>query len=74
MQWTALSLKTEPNLHLAEKYETNEKQKKASTLWKKDYSVRNFTSFLTTAREMLKNKGKNPDKMCQLIFLKIYPQ
>ena len=33
-----------------------------------------FTSVLTIAREMAKTKGKNPDKMCQLIFLKIYPQ
>ena len=41
---------------------------------KKDYSVRHFTSVLTTVREIPKNKGKNPDKMCQLIFLKIYPQ
>ena len=42
MQWTALSLKTEPNLHLAEKYETNEKQKKASTLWKKRLFSKKF--------------------------------
>ena len=41
---------------------------------KKDYSVRHLTSVLTTARAIPKNKGKNPDKMCQLIFLKIYPQ
>ena len=39
---------------------------------KKDYLVRHFTSVLN--REKPKNEGKNPDKMCQLIFLKIYPQ
>ena len=39
----------------------------------KDYSVRHFTSTLT-AREIPKTQGKNPDKMCQLNFLKIYPQ
>ena len=33
-----------------------------------------FTSVLTIAREMAKTKGKNSDKMCQVIFLKIYPQ
>ena len=34
-----------------------------------------FTSILTIAREIpQKIEGKNPDKMCQLIFLKIYPQ
>ena len=38
----------------------------------KDYSVRNFTSVLTTAREI--PKRKNPDKMCQLISMKVYPQ
>ena len=41
---------------------------------KKRLFSKNFTSVLTTAREKPKNKGKNPDKMCQLIFLKIYPQ
>ena len=41
---------------------------------KKRLFSKNFTSVLTTAREIPKNKGKNPDKMCQLIFLKIYPQ
>ena len=41
---------------------------------KKDYSVRHYTSVLTTAREIPKNNGRNPDKMCQLIFLKTYPQ
>ena len=52
---------------------TQIKNKNRSFLKKKDYSVRHFTSVLTTAREILK-KGKNPDKMCQLLFLKIYPQ
>ena len=33
-----------------------------------------FPSVLTIAREMAKTKGKNFDKMCQLISLKIYPQ
>ena len=34
-----------------------------------------FTSVLTIARELpQENKGKNPDKVCQLIFLIIYPQ
>ena len=75
MQWTALYLKTKPNQHLAGKYDTNQKQKKASHFWrKKRYSVRHFTSVLTTARETPKSKEKNPEKMCQLIFLKIYPQ
>ena len=30
-----------------------------------------FTSVLTIAREMAKTKGKNTEKICQLIFLKI---
>ena len=34
-----------------------------------------FSSVLTIAREIpKKTKGKNADKMCQFIFLKIYPQ
>ena len=34
-----------------------------------------FISVVTIAREMPKIiKGKNPDRMCLLIFLKIYPQ
>ena len=34
-----------------------------------------FTSVLTIARELpQKNKGKNPDKVCQLAFLISYPQ
>ena len=40
---------------------------------KKYYSIRHFTSAWTTAREIPK-KGKDPDKMCQLIFQKIYSQ
>ena len=47
-------------------------KKKSDHFCKKDYSVRHITSALTTARKIPKNKGKNPDKMCQLIFLKIY--
>ena len=34
--------------------------------------LRHFSYLLT--RKMSKTKGKNPDKMCQLISLKIYPQ
>ena len=33
-----------------------------------------FTSVLTIVRDISQKNGKNPDKMCQLIFLKIYPQ
>ena len=51
------------------------KTKKQQTIsGEKDYSVRHFKSVLTTTREIPKNKEKNPDKMCQLIILKIYPQ
>ena len=50
------------------------KKKKQAISGEKDYSVRHFKSVLTTSREIPKNKGKNPDKMCQLMFLKIYPQ
>ena len=42
----------------------------AGQFWKK----RLFKSVLTIAGEMTKTKGKNPDKMCQLIFLEINPQ
>ena len=52
----------------------NQKQKRQAISGKRDYSVRNFISVLKTARKIPKNKGKTPDKMCQLIFLKIYPQ
>ena len=31
-------------------------------------------SILTKVREMPKTKVKNPGKMCQLIFLEIFPQ
>ena len=42
--------------------------------WKKIlFSKTFFASVLTTAKEMPKTKGKNPEKMCQLIFQKIYP-
>ena len=54
------------------KSKTN-KKKKARHFCKKDYSVKHFTSVLNKAREIPKNKGKNPDKMCQLIFQKMYP-
>ena len=50
------------------------KKRQAISGKKKDFSVRHFTSVLTTAREIPKHKWKNLDKMCQLIFLKIYPQ
>ena len=60
--------------YLAGKYDTNQKLKKADHFWKKGFSVRHFTLVLTTAEEISKNKGNNPDKMCQLIFLKIDPQ
>ena len=74
MQWTVFSLKTKINQHLADKYDTNQKQKKRSAIsTKKDYSVRHFTSVLTTPREIPKNKRKNPEKMCHLIFVKIFP-
>ena len=33
-----------------------------------------FTSVLTIVRDISQKNGKNPDKMCQLIFLKICPQ
>ena len=49
-------------------------KKRQAISGKKDYSVRYYTSVLTIAREIPKNKGKNPDKMFQLIFLQIYPQ
>ena len=64
------------NQHLTGKNDTNQKRKKRQAIsGKKDYSAEDiFTSALTTAREIPTNKGKNPDKMCQLIFLKIYPQ
>ena len=47
----------------------------AGQFWKKKtHQKAYFSSVLTIAREMAKTKGKNPDKMCQFIFLKIYPQ
>ena len=51
---------------------TQIKNKKMQTISGKDYSVRHFTSVLN--REKPKSKRKTPDKMGQLIFLKIYPQ
>ena len=49
------------------------KKKCRPVLEKKTLQKTFFTSVLTAAREMAKNKGKNIDQMCQLIFLKIYP-
>ena len=43
-------------------------------LEKKLFSKTFFIKVLTIAREMPKAKGKNPDSMCYLIFLKIYLQ
>ena len=42
-------------------------------LEKKLFSETFFTSALTIGKEMPKIKKKNPDKMYQLIFLKICP-
>ena len=39
---------------------------------KEDSLVRHFSNHLT--REVLNTKGKNPDKMCKLTFLKIQPK
>ena len=47
------------------------KKKMACQFWKKKTF---FISVLTIARETPKTKGKNPDKMYQLIFLKINPK
>ena len=63
--------KTKPNQHLAGKYDTN-KKRQASSGKKRLFSKTFFASVLTTAKEMPKNKGKNSDKMCQLIFWIIY--
>ena len=50
------------------------KKKMPGQFWKKIlFSKTFFASVLTTAKEMPKTKGKNPEKMCQLIFQKIYP-
>ena len=75
VQWTTSSLKTKRNfLALAQEANiTQIKNKKMQVIsGEKDYSVRHFTSVLN--REKPKNKGENLSKMCQLIFLKIYPQ
>ena len=51
------------------------KKKKCKPVLEKKTLQKTFlTSVLTAAREMAKNKGKNIDQMCQLTFLKIYPQ
>ena len=47
----------------------------AGQFWKKRLFIKTFfTSVLPIAREMPKTKGKNPDKMCWLIFMKICSQ
>ena len=56
---------------------TNTKKEKNARpgMEKKTLQKTFFTSVLTIARRIpQKIKGQNPDKMCQLIFLKIYPQ
>ena len=51
------------------------KKKKGDQFWKKKtLQITFFTLVLTIAREMAKIKVKNPDKMCQLIVLKIQTQ
>ena len=55
-------------------FQKKKKKWQAKSGKKKTHQKAYFTSVLTIAREMAKTKGKNPDKMCQLIFLKIYPQ
>ena len=51
------------------------KKEKGDQFWKKKtLQTKFFTLVLTIAREMAKIKVKNPDKMCQLIVLKIHPQ
>ena len=64
-------LKIKPNQHLVGKYDTNQKQKGLANFWQKRVQTIHISHpVLTTAREIPKNKEKNPDKMCQ----KIYPQ
>ena len=58
-----------PRNRQATQIQTNKKWQLA--LEKKTLQKTFFTSVLTIAREMAKTKGKNTDKMCQLIFLKI---
>ena len=59
---------------------TNTKKKKRKkngrpVLEKKTFQKTFFTSVLTISRKISqKIKGQQADKMCQLIFLKIYPQ
>ena len=45
----------------------------ADQFWKKKDSLGRHFVFQVT-REISKAKGKNANKICQLIFLKIYPQ
>ena len=52
----------------------NKKKQIAGQFWKKKlFSETFFLSALTIGKEMPKIKKKNPDKMYQLIFLKICP-
>ena len=51
-------------------------KEKVGQIWQKRLFSKTFFASvlpLTTGSEMPKTKGKNPDKMCQLIFRKIYP-
>ena len=51
------------------------KKKMTGQFWKnKTLQKISFTAVLTIAREMAKTKDKNTDEICELIFLKIYPQ
>ena len=68
--------KAKPNYSMqpANDTKTNKKQK-WQTRSGKTFQKTFFTSVLTITREIpQKIKGKNPDKMFQLIFLKTYPQ
>ena len=57
------------------KIEKKKKKRMAGQFWKKRLFIKTFfTSLLPIAREMRKTKGKNPDKMCWLIFMKICSQ
>ena len=56
------------------KKKKKKKKRETSSGKKKTLQITFFTSVLTIAREMAKIKVKNPDKMCQLIVLKIQTQ
>ena len=68
-------LKTKPNSHVAGKRHRSKKKKKkkmTSQFWKERlFSKTFFTSVLTIASDMPKAKSQNPDKMFELIYLKI---